>query len=658
MDYLTVKEFAGIKQCTERYIRQLIASGKLEAIQEINPQNKKPQYLIPVSALPVELQARYYKQLKLDVGVHPEMKPPETPVKQRKNAVKKVFEEYSEAERQEITTWCRLLQEWQNVRAAHKSKTQVDPLFVAKCQLERPEINISVDILYRKYAAYKANDYDGLVDKRGGWNKGASTIPGPVWDAFLWYYLDDNKLTVSRCYELTKDWAIDFHPELVDRLPTERSFRRRVNYDLNTAVLTLCREGEKAFADRCLPYVTRMYDNLQANDCWIADNHTFDVQSINGDGQIHRLHLTAFLDAKSGVIVGWNITDNPCAQSTILALRHAIMRCGIPLVVYFDNGSEFLTHDVGGRGHRTRKNMVEDPPTILQRLGIEMRNALVRNAKAKPIERTFYTLKQQFSRAMSGFCGGTVLERPESLKRRIKAGAIPMDYEIRQYIDTWVDGDYNLQAYGGSESIYKGKSRIDVWNATIQSVRQADEADLNLMLMRSTRYQKVKRNGVYVDLYGEKLWYMLPEDTYKYLDDEVYVRYDPAMLTSVRLYDKDDKYLCTWPLADNLMLEYLTTNKDEIADAMATQRRVKRLATQDAKELTARLSNEQRLSILDATMRKAQRNIGNCEFKMPAKIIPVVLSEEPLALPAAVGAEPVEINVKKMSINAEKRKDG
>lgn len=655
MDYLTVKEFAELKGCKPQYIQKSVKDGKLEAIQDINPQNKKPQYLIPVSALPAELQARYYKQIKLDTGIAPELK---TPLKQHKKSVKKTFEEYSESERREITFWCHLLEEWQNVRAVHRNKTQVDPKFVAKCQLEHPDISISVDILYRKYTAYKNNDYDGLVDKRGGWNKGTSSIPESVWDAFLTYYLDQNKLTVSRCYDLTKEWTAEFSPELYDNLPTERSFRRHIQNDINTAVLTLCRDGEKAFADRCLPYVTRMYDKLQANDCWIADNHTFDVQSINGDGQIHRLHLTAFLDAKSGVMVGWNVTDNPCSQSTILALRHGILRCGIPKSVYFDNGSEFLTHDVGGRGHRTRKNMVEDPPTILQRLGIEMRNALVRNAKAKPIERTFYTLKQQFSRAMEGFCGGTILERPENLKRRIKNGQIPMDFELREYIDQWIDGDYNLQAYGGSESLYKGKSRIDVWNSTIQSIRMAEESDLNLMLMRSTRYQKVKRNGVYVDIYGQKLWYMLPEETYKYLDDEVYVRYDPAMLTSVRLYDKNDKYLCTWPLADELMIEYLSTNKDEISDAMATQRRVKRLVAQDAQALTAGLSNSQRLSILDATIRKAQRNISGCEFKLPTNIIPVVLSEEPITLPAAVGAEPVEINVKKMYQNAEKRKEG
>jgi len=56
----------------------------------------------------------------------------------------------------------------------------------------------------------------------------------------------------------------------------------------------------------------------------------------------------------SCVLVGWNLTEQPDSHSTLLALRHAIKRFGVPKSVYFDNGSEFLTHDIGGRGHRAR----------------------------------------------------------------------------------------------------------------------------------------------------------------------------------------------------------------------------------------------------------------------------------------------------------------
>ena len=91
-------------------------------------------------------------------------------------------------------------------------------------------------------------------------------------------------------------WTEDFHPELLEQIPSERSFRRRIDNDVAEATKILMREGEKAFSDRCMPYIIRMYDQLEPNDVWIADNHTLDIQSLDEQGTIHRLYLTAFLD--------------------------------------------------------------------------------------------------------------------------------------------------------------------------------------------------------------------------------------------------------------------------------------------------------------------------------------------------------------------------
>lgn len=264
----------------------------------------------------------------------------------------------------------------------------------------------------------------------------------------------------------------------------------------------------------------------------------------------------------------------------------------------------------------------------MQRLGIEMHNAIVRNAKAKPIERTFYTVKSQFSKSFSGFCGGTILERPESLKRRIKNKKLPQDYEVRSYLNDWIDGEYNLEEYGGSEAKYRGMSRLDVWNGAIRSVRKAAEAELNLMLMRSTRTQKIKRNGVYITFAGEKIWYMKPEETILRLGEEVYVRYDPADLKTVRLYNTKDQYLFTWELADALMLDYLTSDKVEIANAEQTIRHTRTFVRNQAKGITADLTNAQRIDYLDATIRRAgEARKKHFQIRMPKTIEPVRAGE-------------------------------
>ena len=104
---------------------------------------------------------------------------------------------------------------------------------------------------------------------RGAWNKGNTVIPEPVWNAFPYYCLDENKPTVSLCYRSKIKWTKEFYPELLDLIPSE--------------------------------------------------------------------------------MTGWNIIESPDSQSTILALRHGIKKYGI----YVDNGREFLTHDIGGKVHRS-----------------------------------------------------------------------------------------------------------------------------------------------------------------------------------------------------------------------------------------------------------------------------------------------------------------
>ena len=64
MDYLTVKEVASLKGCSFQNVHKLIKSGKIQAEQQENFQNKGMCYMIPVSALDEELQAKYYSKLK------------------------------------------------------------------------------------------------------------------------------------------------------------------------------------------------------------------------------------------------------------------------------------------------------------------------------------------------------------------------------------------------------------------------------------------------------------------------------------------------------------------------------------------------------------------------------------------------------------------
>lgn len=667
MDYLKVAEVAELKGCTERYIRKQIYNDQLTAVELPNASNNRKEYGIPIDALPENLKAKYYARKRIELGLQPERKETtKTAYKKPLNAVKRPLESFTEEERKEIVFWTELIKEWLRIRDASKHKVETDKLFIAKCKLEHPDIAISEDILYRKYNAYRNNDTESLLGKRGGWNKGNTGIPQHILDGFMYFYLDTRRPPLSRAYQLTIDWTREFYPEDLQLIPSERSFRRQAE-KLPDAVIKLMRYGEKALSDSCIPTVERWYEDLNANDVWIADNHTFDFHTIGEGGKVHRLYLTAFIDAKSGVMVGWNLTEQPDSHSTLLALRHGILRFGVPKSIYVDNGSEFLTHDIGGRGHRTKKsrNKDEQPPTILELMGIEMHNALVRNAKAKPIERTFYTFKNHVSKMIETYCGGTILERPETWKWKIKHGIIPEDQQIRDIFGTLVDGDYNISEYGGKERRYKGMSRIEVWNESIKETefRKAADGDLSLLLARTTRYRKVGKNGVSITFAGENLRYycMVPgRETWRYIGRQVYVRYDPSNLMEVRLYDKDtDRYIDTWQLDMDMKLPYITDSKDEIATAERRIRSAKKSVHEYAKGLTSSVTGEKAIDFLTMSIIRAERGMGEFHIDQPKKFKPVVSDKEILSNPDLANIESVEfaIDLEKLNRNAEKRRN-
>lgn len=632
MDYLTVKKLAELKGCSEQYAKRIVKDGKIHAEMQINPETKKMRYMIPASTLPEDLKAKYYNKLRKEAGAAPELIESEV-LKPYKNAVKKRFEEYTSEERAEIALWCSILREWQELRIKYKSKASFDSDFIGKCRLEHDGINISIDILYRKYAAFRENDYDGLIDKRGGWNRGRTSMNEDVWKMFTRIYLVSSRPTVSRCYTDLKAWCMVNYPELYSTIPSERAFRRRIESEIPKCVIEYTRYGKKTCFDKYLEYIERDYTDLNANDIWIADNHTLDVISMSPEGKPHRLSLTAYMDAKSGVIVGWNLCDNPCSQSTLIALRAAAMNgYGLPLGVYFDNGSEFLVHDIGGRGHRTKAswNKGDDPPTILSLLGIAMVNAIVKNAKAKNIERYFDTFKEWISKAFSGYSGGTILERPEELAKKVKSGEIPTDDEVAELLEVLINGGYNCREYGGKEKKYKGMTRIEVWNESINSdevvFRDAADEDLTLLMARNTRYQKIKRNGVFVELYGKKVWFK-NEETVFHINKEVYVRYDPANVNEVRVYDKEtDKFLWIYQRADYLNVPYIVKDangKEQLAIAMANQNITKKAI----KQKVAAYTDSNAIDVLAARINEAAKNMDKMQIQRPSVVHPITAAE-------------------------------
>lgn len=665
MKKLSVKKVAELKGCTERNIRKLISEGKMTAHPVPNCANGQMQYVIYLEELPMELQEvyarRYGRGKVLQLSLKSDAAADETLTQDE-------LDSFTDSQRREIACWKNICACWL-VFASSSDLSKADAMdkYIEKVKEQKAElldelgITVSKSSLYRKLQAYRANDIAGLANKRGYSNRGKSKIHPQVWDLFLYHYLDNQNLpSFAQVYDDIKE-IIDEYPDeipcTVEDLPHIKTFIRHYETDVPEALKILGRLGPKAYSDKCEMYIERSLEGMVSNDVWVADNYTLDVIAIDEDGTQRRLSLTAFVDIRSGIVTGMYVTDNPCGASTLMALADGIARYGIPRVVYFDNGKEFLCRDIGGKGNRAKKSVdySQDPPTILQQLGIEMRVAIVRNAKAKPIERTFKVVKERVMRLFETYTGGNIMERPENLKSKLKRGEIPTAARIREEVKLLIESEYNYKAYGGKSKIEHGKTRMEVWQDNLTVVRKATQSELALMMMRSQRPVKYGRNGVKITLSGTDMYYSNDEHRLTLFGKKVYVRYDATKVETVRLYEAEtDKYICDAMLNLDLFQKYGAENED----LSLAQERIRRISKADKQ----RLKELQKLGgldidVLDMKVRKGRGYMrkSNIPDNTPVELIRFKEKQYYEPEQQAVGGS-VVIDINKMVTTAERQK--
>lgn len=637
LEYLTVKEYSELHGCKERYTRKLISEGKLAAEESWGKGgNKGLSYRIPLAAVEPKLQVKYrrIRGRKVNAGETKEAKPASLPDK----------EHLSAEEREEIAFWKEILAEWESYRPTGKGKKEATAEFVVYLRGKYPETVFSERILYRKAQALRESGDAALVDRRGKHGKHRKAVPDEVFSIFEYFYLDQSRKSIQLCMTLT-ELEIKQHPDKYDLsllpLASYATFAREIERSIPVPVLKYFRFGEKAFKDKCGNYIERSYDDLHSNDIWVCDNHTFDIFIDNGEQEKPaRVYLTAFLDVRSRKMVGWYVTDAPSSDATLQALRRGIDAYGIPKMIYSDNGREFLTHDIGGRGFRKSAGTDEhEPPTILKHLQIEFRTALVKNARAKIIERAFLEVKECFSKLFEGYTGGTIMERPERLKKLGKTAAnfIIID-DFRRHVDTFINGWFNNRQHSGAGM--NGKTRNEVYAVCLYEQRVATKEELNLMMMRTSRMQTVNR-GVKIKFYDTEIRFYSDELIMQHDHEKVYVRYNPDDLAQVRVYDEQDRFLCV--AAQQKKLSYFAS-KDEVAQAMRESRTLMRTVNAYKKQKGIEADDA-----LELIMREAEANMETGGQLNPKIITPIRAIDDDndtdiLAQAAGGTAEPIDWN--------------
>lgn len=499
------------------------------------------EYRVKLENLSTKAQKKYTAMQKTDSSSLQEYKEKvEQDLDSKYNNL--TMDDLSEKQKQQVDYWVRIIDEWQRfILPFPKQKTEKTKDFLKIFNFNNTD-QLSERTLRRKYSLYRKYGETALADDRSLKRASVSSIDEKVWSIFLSWWLDEAKPTTSHIRKLVEGYLTmkgmnEFLP-----IPSLSSFNRAIQ-KLPVGVVTYFREGDKALTDEVLLYIMRVYDTLESNQMWTSDYHTLDM-FVKDDltGKVFRPHLVVWADIRSRKMLSLDLYETSSSAGVISTFRRAVEKFGIPENVYLDNGKEYLVSDFGGRGKRKSSSNANYGTGILDRLGIKMMNARVRNGRAKAVERSFKQVADEFSRLFITYCGNRPGTRPERHKDIMKDDAnIPLLSEVKKDLEAYIEGWYNLSASSGDGMNGKCPNEVYAENLIIKKI--ATQEQLNELLLRSTRTQKVTRNGVHVTIGAEKVWFYNTELVVDYFGKSVYIRYNPDNLSTVRVYDEDERFL-------------------------------------------------------------------------------------------------------------------
>lgn len=381
----------------------------------------------------------------------------------------------------------------------------------------------------------RADWLPALAPRRKGGGAEAEIHPD-LWQAFRSDYLRPEKPTLTSVYRRVGRIAAANGLSM----PSERTFRRRLEREIEPELLMLKREGAEALR-RAVPANRRTVADLQAMEWVNIDGHKFDVFVRTPDGRIVRPIMVTIQDIYSRKILAHRIGTEESAIQTRLAFADLFRDWGIPGHVLLDNGRAFASKWItGGAKSRFRfKIRPEEPTGLLTGLGINIHWALPFRGQSKPIERAFRDMCEDIAKhpAFAGaYTGNNPMAKPENY------GSKAVDWARFCEVVAEELAEHNARTDRRTEAA-KGRSFDAAFAesyATAPISKVVDPAVLRMALLAADQKLINKSTG-HLELEGNRYWH---PQMFALRGERVTVRFDPDNLhTSVHLYDTQGRYL-------------------------------------------------------------------------------------------------------------------
>jgi len=329
LTWLPVSQVAELLDKTQRAVRFNVSKNQYEHRYVNGVGRGGKQLQIALESLPEEAQARYSGE--------------------RETTNAEALLSLTDAQRNVVFAKQTIVLSYQDFKATYPKADKMQA-FLLQYNEQHPDKPLTKRQLNHWETLYNREGVAGMIDKRGTYNKGVSSIPDDVKQVFLAYWMQEkgNRRggggpSIASCYRLTQ---MNF-PDM--QLPSIAAFQR-LTQSIPYPAKVLARQGKKAYADKCEPFIRFDYRSICTNEVWCADNHVFDLWVKDDTGRVFRPWVVGWMDKRSRYIVGYLLIDHdPNADAVLDAFARSVFAYGIPERVLLDNGADYMVHDLFNR---------------------------------------------------------------------------------------------------------------------------------------------------------------------------------------------------------------------------------------------------------------------------------------------------------------------
>jgi putative transposase len=279
---------------------------------------------------------------------------------------------------------------------------------------------------------------------------------------------------------------------------------------IDPALVTLAQKGSRVYRQQYDLIYRR--EASAPNELWQADHTLLDIVLLNEKQEPQRPWLTTILDDYSRALCGYYLSfEAPNAVNTALALRQGIWRkahtrwpiCGIPQILYVDNGSDFTSEH-------------------LEQACIHLKIRLVHSLPGKPrgrgkIERLFLTLNQRLLIELPGYVQAGQSTSPPSLNLTT----------FTTHFEAFIHDTYHPYPHSATGQLPLVRWQNHGFLPNLPETRE----DLDLLLLCTSKTRKVQRDGIRF----QALRYLEPTLA-AFIGEQVEIRYDPRDLAEIFVY--------------------------------------------------------------------------------------------------------------------------